>query len=392
MIDPKLLNYCRTPDQAAKIQAIIDHGSAKKAAKALGLARQSVDATVKVVKGEAARNGYAPEYDLTHAVAPGQVLRGSSTLYDAAGNQRLQWVKTQADRQAQLDMLSDAVTAIAADIKAVKAVKPPKVTNDQLLTVYPMGDPHVGMYAWSKESGEDFDVEIARRDLNGAMRYLSENTPPTDKALIINLGDFFHADNSANRTARSNNALDVDTRWARVLELGILAMVDCIDIARRKHQQVDVYNAIGNHDEHSSVMLALCLKAWYRDEPRVTIMDTIAKHHYVRFGKVLMGITHGDTIKKGGTGLDALMAADVPQDWADSTKRHWYCGHIHSSNKVELVGCNYESFRHLAPNDAWHQGQGYRSGRDMVAIVHHKDHGEVARATCDISIVRGQTV
>lgn len=390
MIDPKLLDFCTTKIQADHIQAVIDEGSNRKAAKKLGVHAGTIDQTVRVVKKKAAVRGYAPDFDLNHATAPGQVLKGSSTLYDADGNQRLQWVKTNADHQAQLEMLQEAVTAIAEDIKAVKPVKPPKVTNDQLLTVYPMGDPHVGMYAWSKESGEDFDVEIARRDLNGAMQYLSDNTPPTDKALIINLGDFFHADNSANRTARSNNALDVDTRWARVLELGILAMVDCIDIARRKHKQVDVYNAIGNHDEHSGVMLALCLKAWYRNEPRVNIMDTIAKHHYVRFGKVLMGITHGDSIKKGGTGLDALMAADRPQDWADSTKRHWYCGHIHSSNKVELVGCNYESFRHLAPNDAWHQGQGYRSGRDMVAIVHHKDHGEVARATCDISIVRGE--
>lgn len=386
----ELIQFCTTDRQTEILQAVTDHGSNKKAAAALGINRRAVDRTIIRIRQLAVRQGWAPEYDLTHPVAPGQILRGASTLYGADGAMKIQWVKTQADNQAMLHMLRDAVTSIVDDIKPVVPVTLPEITNDMLMTVYPMGDPHVGMYAWAKESGEDFDVDIARRDLRGAMQYLSDNTPPTDRALIVNLGDFFHADNGNSRT-KSGNVLDTDTRWARVLELGILAMVDCIDIARRKHQQVDVYNAIGNHDEHSSIMLALALKAWYRDEPRVNIMDTAAKHHYIRFGKVLIGITHGDTIKRKGSGLDALMAVDRPQDWGLTEKRYWYTGHIHSTNREELTGATWESFRNLAGNDAWHQGQGYRSARDMVAIVHHKNHGEVARATCDISIVRGKS-
>jgi hypothetical protein len=34
--------------------------------------------------------------------------------------------------------------------------------------------------------------------------------------VILNLGDFFHADNELNRTQVSGNALDVDTRYAKV--------------------------------------------------------------------------------------------------------------------------------------------------------------------------------
>jgi hypothetical protein len=250
-----------------------------------------------------------------------------------------------------------------------------------------MGDPHIGMYAWCKEAGENFDVNIARRDLHGAMSYLASNTPATDTALILNLGDFFHADNKSNTTT-SGTPVDVDGRFSQVLELGMLAMVDTIDIARKKHKKVIVHNTIGNHDTHLAPMLAIALKAWYRDEPRVEIRDTASIHHYEQFGKVLIGVTHGHTIKKGAVGLDAVMATDRPQMWGQATKRYWYTGHIHSTNRAELTGCTWESFRNLPPNDAWHQGQGYRSGRDMCAIVHHKDHGEVARVTCDISIAR----
>ena len=392
MIDPKLLNFCTTQIQRDHMQAVIDAGSNRKAAKALGVHASTIDHTVRSVKKRAAVRGYAPEYDLMHSTAPGQVLKGSSTLYDADGNQRLQWVKTDADKQAQLDMLREAVTAIAEDIKAVKPVKAPKINNADLMVVVPQGDPHIGMYAWSEEAGHDFDVDIARSDLCGAMQYLSDNSPPAETCMILNLGDFFHADNALSRT-KSGNVLDTDTRWSRVLQLGILAMVDCIDIARKKHKKVIVHNLIGNHDEHSSQMLALCLQAWFRNEPRVEIRPTVAKHTYERFGRCLIGMTHGDTIKRGGTGLDALMAADRPQDWGLTSHRMWYTGHIHSTNKAELTGgVVWESFRNLAPNDSWHQGQGYRSGRNMTAIVLHKNHGEVARATCDISIVRGEAV
>jgi len=384
-----LLQFCITEKQTVVCQMRIEGITVESIAQELKITERNIRNICARIRKYAALNGYAPEYDLTHATAPGQVLKGTSTLYDADGAQRLQWVKTNADKNAQLEMLREAITTIADDIKPVNPVKPPIFSNDQLLCVYPMGDPHVGMYAWAEESGEDFDVDIARSDLKSAMQYLSDNTPASERAIIVNLGDFFHADNANSRT-KSGNVLDTDTRWARVLELGILAMVDCIDIARKKHKHVDVYNAIGNHDEHSSIMLALCLKAWYRNEPRVNIMDTAAKHHYIRFGKVLIGITHGDTIKRGGSGLDALMAADKPEDWGKSTKRYWYTGHIHSTNRAELTGATWESFRNLAGNDSWHQGQGYRSGRDMVAIVHHHDHGEVARATCDISIVRSE--
>jgi hypothetical protein len=390
MIDPKLLDYCATDRQREIIQAVLEHGSANKAAKAMGANRRWIDETVLRVKGHAARQGWGPEYDLTHQIAPGQILRGASTLYGADGQVKAQWVLTQADKEAQLQMLRDAVSAITDDIKPVVPVAAPTINNADLMVVVPQGDPHIGMYAWAEESGHDFDVDIARADLCGAMQYLSDNSPPAETCMILNLGDFFHADNALSRT-KSGNVLDTHTRWGRVMQLGILTMVDCIDIARKKHSKVIVHNLIGNHDEHSSQMLALCLQAWFRDEPRVEIRPTIAKHTYERFGSNLIGMTHGDTIKRGGVGLDSLMAADRAKDWGETRNRYWYTGHIHSTNKAELTGgVVWESFRNLAPNDAYHQGQGYRSGRNMTAIVLHKDHGEVARATCDISIVRSK--
>jgi hypothetical protein len=73
MIDPKLLDYCATDRQREIIQAVLEHGSANKAAKAMGANRRWIDETVLRVKGHAARQGWGPEYDLTHQIAPGQI-------------------------------------------------------------------------------------------------------------------------------------------------------------------------------------------------------------------------------------------------------------------------------------------------------------------------------
>jgi hypothetical protein len=64
MIDPKLLDYCATDRQREIIQAVLEHGSANKAAKAMGANRRWIDETVLRVKGHAARQGWGPEYDL----------------------------------------------------------------------------------------------------------------------------------------------------------------------------------------------------------------------------------------------------------------------------------------------------------------------------------------
>jgi len=82
------------------------------------------------------------------------------------------------------------------------------------------------------------------------------------------------------------------------------------------------------------------------------------------------------------------MAVDCEQLWSESKHRYWLHGHFHSKKVEEVMGCTIEGFRNLAPNDAWHQGAGYRSGRDLNAITYHKDYGEISRSVCDISRVK----
>jgi hypothetical protein len=359
------------------------------AARALKVDPKTIRKALHAVERKAALQGVAPAHDMTHVVPEPFVARGHSTLYGADGAVKLQWVKTRLDERLAEGALREFVAYLAEDARGKSpAIQAPRHADADLLAVYPMGDPHFGLYAWQAEAGEDFDLGIAERLTCAAIDRLVASAPAASTALIVELGDFFHSDTQDNRTQRSGNALDVDSRWAKVMQIGLRAMVHVIRRALEKHAQVVVRIVRGNHDTHSSFALALALDAFFSNNARVTVDLSPAAFWYFRFGQVLIGATHGDTCKRDF--LPGVMATDRPREWGDARYRYWYQGHIHHQEKKEYPGCVVEAFRTLAARDAWHAGEGYRAGRDMCCIVHHKDYGEIERHRCDIAMLDQQ--
>ena len=378
-----LLEFCTSESQKQKIKLYSELGSARKVARNLGISHQSVSSAIRTVQRRAALAGIAPEADMEHKAAEGFNVKGTSTLYDKDGNVQIQWVKTQQQKYSP-EEIADLFNSVLSEFQPIT----PCVTchtEEDLMAVYPMGDPHIGMYAWAEESGENFDLDIACENLRKATKYLVERSPGAKTALILNLGDFFHSDNAENRTTRSGNALDVDGRWAKVLKTGIDLMCELVISALEKHEKVIVKNIIGNNDDHSSIFVGIALDKYFKNEERVSVDLSPSKFWYYKFGKILIGSTHGDTAKPNK--LPEIMAADKPSEWGDTDYRYWYTGHIHSRNVIEFSGCVWESFRTLAAKDAWHSGAGYRSGRDMCSILLHKDFGELGRNTVSVKMI-----
>lgn len=358
-------------------------GNKTKAAESLGLHR----ATYKNRLKRAAMAGYSPAHGMTKTVPEPYIVKGVSSYYNKDGQLAGQWVKTTLDMSRAEEIVRTFVETLSEEIRGLSPIqKPPKHLDSDLLTVYPMGDPHFGMYAWAQEAGDDFDLKQAESLTTQAIDRLVGSSPNSKTALLLNLGDFFHADNSYNATPGHGNPLDVDTRYALVLQVGFRALVHCIRRLLEKHAQVIVWMMPGNHDPHSSFALALCLSAYFENNPRVSVDMSPSLYKYMRFGKVLIGAHHGHGAKSEQ--LPLLMAADRAEDWGVTKHRYWYCGHIHHlSRDKEYAGCVVETFRTLAPKDAWHAGQGYRAGRDMYAITHHVSHGEFMRTRCDVSML-----
>lgn len=331
-------------------------------------------------------HGWNPDADLTKPIPSPLIIRGTSTLYGDDGALKLQWVKTKLDDERVDALFRESLSVLSQSVKGLsKITKPPAKCMDDLLAVYPLGDPHFGMYSWAKETGSDFDVETAREHTLAAIDRLVMTAPSASTAIILPLGDVLHADNQTNQTPGHKNQLDVDTRFVKVLGVAIQAFRHVILRALQKHPKVIVRFVAGNHDPHSVWALAYTIAAYFDNEPRVEIDLSPSLFWYHRFGKVLIGSTHGDTVKPEQ--LLGVMATDRAEDWGATRHRYFYTGHIHTSNKKEFNGLMWESFRTIAPSDAWASGRGYRAGQDMQCIVHHREYGEIERHRCDIGMI-----
>lgn len=376
-----------TPMQRACAEALIKAGNVVDAALELQLEPTQLRGHLSELKRRAAARGWAPASDMTKTTPLGFHVKGVSTYYravlDSEGNPTGQmvpsgqWVKTKRDEESKYEALLDALQAIVEPLRAVASPIPVAGDFDEdLMCVYPMGDPHLGMLAWPAETGNAFDLRIAEDNLFAAVDHLVSLAPPAKLGVVMNLGDFFHSDNKKGETTRGT-PVDVDGRWPKVLAAGIRVMRRLIDRALEKHEHVHVVNEIGNHDDHTSIMLSIALDQFYEREPRVTIDTSPEPFHWIRFGKVLIGVHHGDKTKP--TNLLGVMACDRAQDWGETEYRYWYIGHVHHDSLKELPGVTVESFRTLAGKDAWHHGQGYRSGRDMKMDVIHRQFGKINR-------------
>lgn len=374
------LHQFATERQWQILEAIwANDGNQSAAARQLGISESRVRKIKQTVAERAARQGYAPEHNHMQLVPPGFHLRGSSTLY-RRGEQEplLQWVKTSANHEAQERIARETVAALADDLPREQPKKPPKHQLSDLLAAYPVGDHHLGMYAWAEEAGEDYDLTIAERLLGGAVNHLTTTLPAAEKALVVLLGDFFHYDSRIPETPENRNNLDSDSRHQKMIRIGVRLVRHVLRRTLQRHTHVRVIIEKGNHDPFSSAFLAECLAILYEEEPRVEVDTSPSLFHYYEFGKCLVGVHHGHSVKKLDK-LPLIMAADNPEAWGRTRHRYWWTGHIHKDTVQDVAGVRVESFRVLPPTDAWASGMGYRTAREMKGLVLHREHGEVAR-------------
>lgn len=372
-----------TEAQLRYLRAVEEHGGVRAAARALGVDHSTIAHCLDRLRRKAARMGYSPDADGKGRAPEGFHVRGKSTYYDAEGKVRGQWVKTAKDAERLEDVAK--IIAQELDVPAAKPLPLPRRQeyDGRRMCVYPIGDAHIGLLSWGEETGADHDLQIAKAQLTDVAGKLVNLAPVTDRALIVNVGDFFHVDNYQHRTEKSGHFLDVDSRLPKVITVGLHCALQLIYTALRKHQTVTMINVPGNHDRMLGYMLSLLLKEHFRNEPRVNIRTEPRAFFYEEFGRVLIGATHGEKCKP--TDLPEIMAVDQREAWGRTLYRYWYTGHVHHDQRKEFRGCIFESFRTLVNPDAYTVTSGYRSGRDMKCIVLHSERGEVLRHTIGLT-------
>ncbi|MGH6796579.1 MAG: hypothetical protein ACREDH_15600 [Methylocella sp.] len=321
---------------------------------------------------------YAPERE-PYKPLPNAMLARRSALVDAENNVLQQWLIEKPEDRARYEAWEAYARALAAGLPVIEPIPPPSGTSDSLMAFYPVGDHHLGMLSWKQETGASYDIDIGERLLAGAIDHLTQATPACQQAAVVFLGDFMHYDSFVAATPTNNNPLDADGRFPKMASAAMRVMMRVIEAAARRHGHVHVVIEIGNHDLTSSIWLQEALSVIYQNNPRIAV-DRSPKHfHYIEFGRNLIGIHHGHGPKMAE--LPGIMAHDRAEAWGRTTHRFWWTGHIHTQRAYDYPGCSVESFRILPPTDAWAANEGYRSKRDMKAVMLHKEFGEVARYT-----------
>jgi hypothetical protein len=318
-----------------------------------------------------------PEHGGEFAMPAGHVAKGVSALVDADGRIIQQWVKTRQDGGVDWpDVFRDAFIEFEG---VAEPIRPPTVNHVDLLNLIPANDWHVNMLCWQREVGENWDLKIAERIIGDAIDDAIGRTRSAGIAIVLGGGDILHSDDNTNRTAKSGNVLEADGRHRKALETAQRLLVRTIDATLRNNQNVIVRILQGNHDEYSSVAISYFLAAWYRNESRVSVDLDASLFYWHRFGSVFLGATHGHTVKL--TQMPMIMAHRRAEDWGASKYRYIHGFHVHHSSKVATEGNGVicESHEAPIPQDAWHYGAGYLSGRCVKTITYHKDYGEVSR-------------
>ena len=375
-IDANLYKYC-TPRQKETLEAIDRLGSAKAASIALGMNKGGASDTFIAVMKKAAKFGYAPEHDWTRPVPDGYVAKGVSTYYNAEGKPSGQWVKASLSHQALVDAMREAIDGFKDEILPASAIAAPEACEEHLCNLYTFTDYHLGMLAWHKEGGSDWNISIAEKTILAALIQMVNQSPNAHTGVLNIQGDFLHTDGKTPVTPASKHVLDADSRFPKIRRSAIRIIRSLVAICLQRHQEVRLIIAEGNHDEESAGWLSDLFAVHYEEEPRVTVNDSALPFYVFEWGSAMLGIHHGHKVKNES--LPLLFAAQFPQEWGRTTRREIHCGHRHHRDEKEYNGVTVVQHPTLAARDAYAARGGWIADRAAWAITYHKKYGPVGR-------------
>lgn len=376
-LDPNLDVYA-SPRQIEIMAAVREHGSFAKAAKALEINESNVSRAVQSVRLRAASRGYDPRGNRAADIPAPFMLKGFSRLRDLrTGEDVLQWDKANVDDQLRAQAILEAFENAAAILPKLAPRKGPKHVRNDLLNLYTFTDYHLGMRAWGRESGKDWDLDISEKILVDAFAHMVATAPPARVGFINQLGDFLHSDGLLPVTPTSGHVLDQGATYGQMVEAAIRVLRRLVDMALERHEKVIVLMAEGNHDLASSVWLRALFKALYEKEPRVEVIDTQHPFYAYQFGTNMLGFHHGHKVKNEQ--LPALFASRYREMWGSCPKVYIHTGHRHHTDEKDHQGARVIQHPTLAAADAHSSREGYDSIQETSVITYHEALGPVAR-------------
>jgi hypothetical protein len=372
-----------------------------------------------------AQQGWAPDFDLRRAVPDGLTLKGTSIRYDRDGGVGQYWNKTRLagrdpderikvpngrvtgtytlyDQQGQVitqgvsekagevpvaELIEGAFKAFFEDREPIAIPEGPSKFDSDVIPWFQMGDAHLGMLAHEAETGANFDLKIAERELCAAFAALIDESPARERAVLNDLGDATHYENMRAATEHSGHLLDADGRFPKMIGVYVRVMRFIIERMLKKYRIVDVLINRGNHSETNDIWMAELLRQVYSHTDRVNVLPNTSLFVPYRMGNTFVLVHHSHKTK--AENLISIMAHDYRQDWGETEYHYVDVGHLHHKWAArEDWGCVIEMWNTLAEKDKWHHDSGYRSLQSLTRVDRSRTYGEVGRRVLPIKEIR----
>ena len=407
-----------TEELARRVAAYREHGSYKRAAKALGdvgksalqesltrAAEQGRLGTEPVLPGfriakvtNTPRGDFIqqrPELGAPYAPIDSLAVRGRTTWAeikpDGSRVATREVIMERPGAQDQLIAFRAMVDALKNDLPRLLPTKAPEFITADKMNQFIVTDSHFGMLAWAEETGADYDLRIAEQLLLDWFAAAIAGAPAAHTAVLAQLGDLMHHDALESVTPAHQHVLDADSRLQKIVRVVIRTIRRAIDMLLARHQHVHVVMASGNHDPAGSVWLREMLAVMYENEPRITIDTSPALYHLFVWGKTVNFFHHGH--KADMKTIDKKVAGEFRAEYGAADYAYAHIGHKHSDEGIKTELMYVERHETLAGRDAYAAGGPWaKSGRSAKRITYDKRFGEVDRSRMTPEMVAGAYV
>lgn len=387
-IQKGLLDYCKNNHQSAIIASLVATQSVKASSEDLNLTYEQVKSVLQRVRATAQLQGYSPEHKMTNPVPDTHSAKRISTLYDAEGRVKQQWVIANEKKDNIVNELNIIAEELKKEIRPCRSViSNCEISNSNLVNTYVITDYHLGALAWGEETrGENWDIDIAEDLLVSWFEKSIETSPKARTAIFAQLGDFLHWDGLMPVTPTSGHILDADTRFQLLVRVAIRVIIKITKMLLEKYENVHLLMAEGNHDISSSIWLREMLAHYFSDNPRITVDVSPDPYYCYEHGNTSLFFHHGH--KSGLKKLSSVFAGKFRDVFGRTKYSYAHTGHLHHVDVKEDNMMILEQHQTLAANDSHGSRGGYQSQRGALVITYHKKYGEVGRVRTTPEMVK----
>jgi hypothetical protein len=251
--------------------------------------------------------------------------------------------KNQTSLETILEAIKD-ITPIHIDTKPVE-------TDNGLLEI-PLFDTHFGISSY----------EHYKPTQNKIMNLLSKQWR---EVLFIIGQDLLHHDNFRSTTASGTAIEQVD--FAKAWEDARKMYEPMIEQSIKCSKIVKVMYSKGNHDESMSWAFVQMLKSRF---PQVHFDDAITERKAHTFGKVFIGITHGDKARRN---LHNLFPVEFPLEWSQAKTRELHTGHYHKEDANDIYGMMVRTLATRNKTDQWHKDNGFVGAHKRFMVFEYSE-------------------